>query len=64
MADNEVKRITCTALRGQGYDLVELHRYNEARAAYRSCLELIPDEPKSLHELKYIDEVAGRGKAT
>lgn len=63
VADSDVKQVTCTALRGQGYDLVELHRYEEARAAYRSCLKLIPDEPKSLHELKYIDEVEGRDKA-
>ena len=60
--DNEVNIITCKALRGQGYDLTELHRYGEARAAYRSCLKLMPDEPKSLHELKYIDEVDARGK--
>lgn len=62
VADNEVKTVTCTAWRGQGYDLTELHRYDEARAAYRSCLKLIPDEPKSLHELKYIDNVEARGK--
>jgi len=52
--------VTCRALRGKGFDLVELHRYDEARAAYRGCLKLVPGEPKSLGELKYIDEVAAR----
>lgn len=52
--------VTCKALRGKGYDLVELHRYDEARAAYRGCLKLVPGEPKSLGELKYIDEVEQR----
>ena len=48
--DNEVNVVTCKALRGQGYDLTELHRYGEARAACQSCLKLIPGEPKSLHD--------------
>lgn len=55
-----VPDVTCKALRGRGYDLVELHRYKDARAAYRRCLELVPGEPRSLGELKYIDQVAGR----
>lgn len=59
MDDKEVAEMTCKALRGEGYDLVELHRYPEARAAYRKCLGLIPGEPRSLGELKYIDRVAG-----
>ncbi|MEO8998701.1 MAG: tetratricopeptide repeat protein [Rhodanobacter sp.] len=63
MAEGEVASVTCKALRGRGYDLVELHRYDEARTAYRGCLKLIPGEPKSLGELKYIDEVETRGKA-
>lgn len=47
----------CKALRGQGYDLVELHRLDEAEAAYRACLKLKPNEPKSLGELEYIRQV-------
>lgn len=62
--DNEVNIVTCKALRGQGYQLTELHRYSEARTAYRSCLKLMPDEPKSLQELRYIDEVQARDKAS
>lgn len=58
--DKVVADVTCTALRGEGYDLVELHRYDEARAAYRDCLKLIPGEPRSLGELKYIDQVVQR----
>lgn len=61
--EDEVAPLTCKALRGRGYDLVELHRYDEARAAYKDCLKLIPGEPKSLGELKYIDEVKSRSKA-
>ena len=48
--------IKCVALRGQGYDLVELHRLDEAEAAYKKCMALIPDEPKSKAELGYIAE--------
>ncbi|MGJ3649836.1 tetratricopeptide repeat protein [Sphingomonas sp. GlSt437] len=45
---------TCIALRGQGYVLVELGRWDEAERAYRQCLKVIPNEPKSLGELHYI----------
>ncbi|WP_250625977.1 tetratricopeptide repeat protein [Pinirhizobacter soli] len=48
--------VKCVALRGQGYDLVELHRLDEAEAAYKKCMALIPDEPKSKGELGYIAE--------
>jgi tetratricopeptide (TPR) repeat protein len=49
--------VSCKALRGKGYDLVELRRYDEARAAYRGCLKLIPNEPRSTNELKYVDQL-------
>jgi tetratricopeptide (TPR) repeat protein len=55
----DVPDATCKALRGQGFALTEMHRFDEARAAYHGCLELIPDEPRSLAELKYIDQQAG-----
>jgi len=48
--------IKCVALRGQGYDLVELHRLDEAEVAYKKCMALVPDEPKSKAELGYIAE--------
>jgi Flp pilus assembly protein TadD len=44
----------CKSYRGQGYNLVELKRYDEAEAAYKACIALIPGEPKSLGELDYI----------
>lgn len=62
--EKAVAEVTCKALRGKGYDLVELHRYDEARAAYRGCLKLVPNEPKSLGELKYIDQVVQRRGAS
>ncbi|MGN2252472.1 tetratricopeptide repeat protein [Frateuria sp. GZRe12] len=62
----DVPDTTCKALRGQGFALTEMHRFDEAGAAYRACLKLIPDEPRSLAELKYIEQQARRtapGKA-
>lgn len=46
----------CVAFRGIGYDLVELGRLDDAEAAYRKCLAITPDEPKSLGEIEYIKE--------
>lgn len=46
----------CVSFRGMGYDLVELGRLDDAEAAYRKCLAIIPDEPKSLGEIEYIKE--------
>jgi tetratricopeptide (TPR) repeat protein len=46
----------CVSFRGIGYDLVELGRLGDAEAAYRKCLAIIPDEPKSLGEIEYIKE--------
>lgn len=50
----------CKSLRGQGFDLVELKRYDEAEAAYKACIALIPGEPKSLGELDYIKSVRAK----
>lgn len=46
----------CVALRGQGFILVEQGKWDEAEKAYRKCLKIIPNEPKSLGELGYIKE--------
>lgn len=46
----------CVAFRGIGYDLVELGRLDDAEAAYRKCLAIIPDDAKSLGEIDYIKE--------
>lgn len=57
---SQVPEMKCKALRGQGYDLVELHRLDEAEIAYRACLKLQPNEPKSLGELEYIRQVRAK----
>jgi tetratricopeptide (TPR) repeat protein len=59
----EVANLKCKALRGQGYDLVEMYRFDASRAAYRACLTLIPKEPISLGELKYVDQAEAKSKA-
>jgi len=46
----------CVAFRGIGFDFVELGRLDDAEAAYRKCLAIVPDEPKSLGEIEYIKE--------
>jgi Tfp pilus assembly protein PilF len=46
----------CVSFRGIGYDLVELGRLDDAEAAYRKCLAITPDEPKSLGEIEYIKQ--------
>ena len=63
MPEATTAEITCKAFRGQGYDLVELHRYEEARAAYEACLKLMPGESRSLGELKYIDGLQAKARA-
>lgn len=54
--------LKCVALRGQGYALVELHHLNDAVTAYKSCLNLNPDDPKSHAELRYIDDLRKPGQ--
>jgi tetratricopeptide (TPR) repeat protein len=60
-SDTVKNEFFCKAYRGQGYDLVELKRYDEAVVAYQACLKVIPDEPKSKAELGYIEGVRGKG---
>jgi tetratricopeptide (TPR) repeat protein len=55
-----VPKMKCKSLRGQGYDLVELHRLSEAEAAYHACLKIIPNEPISLGELEYIRDLRAK----
>ncbi|HET8553831.1 MAG TPA: tetratricopeptide repeat protein [Rhodanobacteraceae bacterium] len=52
--------LKCVALRGQGYALVELHHLDDAVKAYKSCLKLNPDDPKSHGELRYIESLRNR----
>lgn len=56
LSATDIPEMQCKALRGQGYNLVELHRFDEAKVAYNECLKLKPDEPKSLGELNYIEQ--------
>ncbi|HET7664478.1 MAG TPA: tetratricopeptide repeat protein [Rhodanobacteraceae bacterium] len=53
-------RLKCVALRGQGYALVELHHLDDAVTAYKNCLKLNPDDPKSHGELRYIEGLRHR----
>lgn len=58
-ADLSPDRVTeerCLALKGVGYNLVELGDFNAAEAAYRKCLNINPDDEDSPRELKYIEE--------
>lgn len=59
-SDTQKNELQCKGLRGQGYDLVELKRYDEAVAAYEACMKVIPGEPKSKAELGYIEGVRAR----
>lgn len=55
-----VDRYKCVSLRGKGYALVELHKLDEAESAYKACLAIIHDEPKSLAELEYIKGIRNK----
>lgn len=59
--DNAVARralyaLPCRVYRGIGFNLAELKRWDEARAALRECLKLIPDDPASKTGLTYIEQ--------
>lgn len=44
------------ALRGQGYEFIELGKLDDAEAAYRRSIEIDPDNATAKHELDYIAE--------
>lgn len=48
------------ALRGEGYVLTELHRFDEAEARYHKALKLDPNDQKSKNELEYIARLRQR----
>lgn len=48
------------ALRGQGYCLVEMGRWEEAEAKYQESLKLNPDDRASQGELKYIAQLKAK----
>lgn len=45
--DAEKNDFLCRAYGGQGFDMVQLKRYDEAEKAYGACLKLMPDDAKS-----------------
>lgn len=58
-ADLSPDRVTeerCLALKGIGYNQVELGDLTAAEAAYRNCLNIDPEDDDSVRELKYIEE--------
>lgn len=57
-ADGVVNR--ARALRGQGYDLVELGKLDEAEVAYRQSLKYDPDSALAKGELDYIAQQKGK----
>ncbi|WP_186728698.1 tetratricopeptide repeat protein [Sphingomonas panacisoli] len=56
LTPDRVKEERCLALKGVGYDLVELGDLIAAAAAYRKCLAINPDDEDSPRELKYIED--------
>jgi tetratricopeptide (TPR) repeat protein len=56
LTPDRVSEERCLALKGVGYNLIELGDFNAAEAAYRKCLNIDPDDADSPRELKYIQE--------
>lgn len=54
LTPDRAKEERCLALKGIGYDLVELGDLNAAEAAYRKCLNINPQDTDSPRELEYI----------
>jgi tetratricopeptide (TPR) repeat protein len=51
------------ALRGKGYVLVELGRFDEAEATYKQCLEINPADKVAIGELGYVQSHRKQGKS-
>lgn len=56
LTPDRAKEERCLALKGIGYDLIELGDLNAAEAAYRKCLNINPEDADSPRELEYIQE--------
>lgn len=48
------------AMRGIGYCLIELGRFDEAEKKYQKCLEINENDKKALNELKYIQSLRNK----
>jgi tetratricopeptide (TPR) repeat protein len=48
------------AMRMQGYIYIEQRQFDQARAIYRQCLELNPQDRQAQNELDYIDQMLKR----
>ena len=44
-------------MRGQGINLIDLNRLDEAEAALQRSLEVEPENPNALHELGYLERL-------
>jgi tetratricopeptide (TPR) repeat protein len=61
--DAQKNDFLCRAYGGQGADLVQLKRYDEAGKAYESCLKLKPDDAKAKAGMETVRGAkAGAGK--
>jgi tetratricopeptide (TPR) repeat protein len=52
--------VRAVALRGLGVALIELDQLDEAERALNQSLEIAPDHPVALNELKYIEQVRAK----
>lgn len=52
------------ALRGRGFQLIELNRLDEAERAFRDSLQIDPDNELALHEIGYIAHLRLGGEPT
>jgi len=57
--DAEKNDFLCRAHTGQGYDLLQLKRYDDATKAYQACLKLKPDDAKAKAGLDKVRGVKG-----
>ncbi|MBC7805054.1 MAG: hypothetical protein H7145_02775 [Akkermansiaceae bacterium] len=60
--DAIVPELQAVALRGKGFQLIELARLVEAETAFRDSLKVDPRNPIALHELKYIRHLRDGGE--
>ena len=62
MGDEILPSLQAVAIRGKGFELIELARLDEAEAAFRESLRVEPKSPVALHELEYIRHLRQGGE--